>query len=56
MNASTSYYVLTFCDDGVFEALPVSSWSVLLEETRQTRFSLGVVAQCIVHWTFSHNV
>ena len=28
MNTSSSYYILTFCEEGVFEAYPVSSWSV----------------------------
>lgn len=28
VNANSSYYLLTFCEDGVFEAYPVSSWSV----------------------------
>lgn len=28
MNTSSSYYVLAFCEEGVFEAYPISSWSV----------------------------
>ena len=26
MNSNSSYYVLTHCQDGTFEALPISGW------------------------------